>query len=331
MIFFDDQLSEDDIQYYAEIAAAGTAQDALDAFMSDFILAYSGRYSEYVRAQMAKATEMLTAKDISDISLSVSSATVAFKEAQKKIYADFINNVYGDVAMMELNVTNPMVIEAIKNNTIVTFNNLIDGALQGTNQDVLETIRNFQYDLIEGTNKITTAEKFLGIGPDELQVMKEEFENTLRQDHSEFYSMSEDGNFVRYSDGKLVNFDDYNEMATRTTTLNVQRDAVQAQEIMDEHRVSEYLLVDNRPLKVDKKGRTHPREICQEILQDKLFGVAMVAHDQEAADLLGIYTLDEAKEEGALGPNCRHGIQPLDDETYTHIDNILYFGEAEAV
>jgi hypothetical protein len=327
MIFFDDEMGDDVIDYYKEIAASGSAQEALDVFMSDYILTFSARFSDFVKAQMIKATDIINPTEFGKISMSVSSATVAFKEAQKKVYTDFINKVYGDAATLELNVTNPAVIEAIKNNTVITFNSLIDGALQGTHVDVIDTIRNYQYDLIEGSNKITTAEKFLNFGTDEIQSMKDQLNSDLASDHSDFFSMSEDGNFVRYSDGKLVNFDDYNEMATRTTTLNVQRDAVEMQQALDGERISEYVILDDRPLKTDKKGRTHPREICQEIMGNKWNGAALIAHDDDAAETFGIYTIDEAKELGAMGPNCRHGIQPLSEDLSIEVENILYFPE----
>jgi hypothetical protein len=327
MIFFDDGLSDDDIEYYSGVAAAGSAQDALDEFMYDYILTFSARYSDFVKSQMTKATDILNPMEFNKISMSVTSATVAFKDAQKKVYSDFITNVYGDAAMTELNVTNPAVIEAIKNNTIMTFSELIDGALQGTHSDIIDTIRTFQYDLIEGHNKITAAEKFLNYGQEELQTLKDQVSSDLQENNPDFYNMQENGNFVRYSDGKLVNFDDYNEMATRTTTLNVQRDSVEMQQSLDGERISEYILLDDRPLKTDSKGRTHPREICQEILALKWHGAALVAHDDEAAETFGIYTIDEAKELGAMGPNCRHGIQPLSDDLSTQVENILYFAE----
>ena len=328
MINFDD-IDPDDIEMYISAAYLDGAQAALDLFMADYIKPYAAQYAQYLQEQMAKSTDVLAPDAFSSISMSITSSTIAFKENQKAIYENFIRNVYGDAAAFEMNVTNPAVIEAIKTNTIATFNELIDNSLQGTASDVLATIRQYQYDLINQTNIIASSEKFLGVSGDDLQALKDNADDILADNNTDFFNMLDNGNFVRYSDGKLVNMEDYNEMATRTTALNVHRDAVEMQQAMDGERISEYLLIDDRPLKTDKKGHTHPREICQEIMAQKWQGVSLIAHDAAAAEAFGIYTIDEAKDLGAMGPNCRHGIQPLDEELSNMVDNILYVADMD--
>lgn len=304
---------------------------ALDEFLKDYILVFSSRYSEFLKEQLDIAAEIISDKEMSLLEMRISSSTIAYKEAQKSIYEQFMREVYGDVSLSELNIKSPIVRESIKNMAINAFNERIEKTLAQTNTDILAVIRDFQRDLIQTEHKKNMIKYISDIKTDEIEAMKEKLNKELFDRNKDFFSMKDDGQFVRYSDGKLVPFETYEEMATRTTTLNVQRDAVQINEAMNERRISEYVLLDNRPLKVDKKGRTHPREICKEIMATKYYGVSLIAHDKNAADLYGIYTIDEAKELGAMGPNCRHGIASLPDDIYAHIDNTLYFAENEVV
>jgi len=317
------EISAKDLKRYRALAAIN-AQDALDAFMRDYIVYFSAKYTEYVRGKMSLAVDVLDSQTLNNIGISISSSSVAFKTAQKKVYEEFINKIYGDAAMLEMKITNPAVVEAIKSNTINTFNTLIDGALQKTNNDILTTIRKYQRELIVERNKLVAA-KNAGATKAELDAMKEMSERLLFKNNKDFFSMTNDGNFVRYSDGRLVNFDAYNEMATRTTTLNVQRDAVEMEQAMKGERVSAYVLLDNRPLKTGKG-----REVCKHILANKWHGVALIAHDAEAAETFGIMTIAQAKAQGAMGPNCRHGIRPLSKGLSNMVDNILYFAGMSA-
>jgi hypothetical protein len=333
MTYFTDKIHQDDLDYYELLALDGQQSKALDLFIRDYVMPLSAMYTGFISDQMEKATSVLEKKALDKLQMSISSRTVQFKEASKSIYAKFIKNVYGDAALEALSITSPAVKESIKGMTVDTFNELIDGALSKTAVEVRTAIRELQYDLIKAEREIENAQKTAGTLDQSVSEFKQSImDNLWKTDRGqEYQAMMEDGNLVRYSNGALMPFDSYNEMATRTTTLNVQREGVQVQEAINQHRLSEYLLIDDRPLKTDKKGGTHPREICQEILNNKWEGVALIAHDQEAADTFGCYTIEEAKDAGAMGPNCRHGIAPLDDDLYTQIDNILYFAENEVM
>lgn len=327
-MIFNRKIKPEDMAKYTALSKSGKSVEALDLFIKQYILVMSSSYSEYVQAQMAKAAELLTKKELGQVEISISSATVALKDAQKSIYNQFIEKIYGDAALSELNITSPAVRSSIKGMTIDTFGKLTEESLAQINTDILQTIRELQRDLVKYANDIEIIDKKADAGKiagDMIAPMKEKIEKSLWEKNIDFTKMEEDGQLVRYNDGKLVPFDTYNEMATRTTTLNVQREAIAVQEAINGHRVSEYLLIDDRPLK------TEPREICEEILAEKFWGVSLIAHDEEAAGALGIYTIDEAKAQGAMGPNCRHGIAPLPDDVLNKIDNILYFAENEIV
>jgi hypothetical protein len=325
MIWFDPHIKKRDLDRWQVMAASGKQEVALEQFIVLYNLSLSARYAKYLSDRMNDSLMVLNDKQIDDISIKISSATTGYKKAIKSVYREFVGNVYFDKVFKALNIKNPIVKRTIQNNTIKKFYQNIDGALSQTDRMVVSEIRKLQVDLIKHKRELSKIKDMAGLIDKERAAFRLDLEKQFEKKHIDFFKMKDDQAYVKYKDGKLVNFEAYNEMATRTTTLNVEREAVEINEKIEGRRVSEYVLRDNRTLK------TKPREICKHIMARRFYGKALVAHDGAAAEVFGIQTIEGARAEGAMGPNCRHSIRPLPEKDYNRIDNILFYAEKQVV
>ena len=226
------------------------------------------------------------------------------------------------MAVANPKIANKGEVPRIKKNIINLFNKNIEGALLGTPREIVTTIRSLQKDILKIRNVITDAEKLGELTAREMAKFKSSLFKKLKNNNPKYYNMLENNQYIKYSDGKMVTLDAYNEMATRTTILNIERDGVEAQEIKNERRISGYMLRDERTV-------IKARETCKRILNKKYMGHALLAHDSGAAEIFGCWTIDEARAAGAMGPNCRHSLYALPEEIYNTIDRVLFLSENE--
>lgn len=322
---FDPNIKKEDLKRWIEMAKHGKQEAALEEFIKLYVLRNAKIFARYLSSLMSKSLSLLSNKEIDEISILISSTVTGYKTALKSTYGNFIKNIYLDKVFKFLNITNPIVAKKIKNSTIKQFYKNIDGALAQTDRDVVKQIRKIQVDLIKRNKELEKIKSLKNVIEKEKQIMRKNLEKDLQKKNIDFFRMKDGEAFVRYKDGKLVNFEAYNEMATRTTTLNVEREAVEVNEKIEDHRTSEYFLRDERTLK------TKPREICKHIMSKRFYGRALIAHDDSAATIFDIHTISSAREEGAMGPNCRHSIRALSESDYARIARILYIAENEAV
>lgn len=306
------------------MAASGNHEAAMEEFVL-FNVAMSSRYAKFVSDIMERVLNGITPKQVDDISIQISSATTGFKKAVKSTYREFVYNVYFDKVFKSLGIRNPIVKLTIQNNTLKKFYDNIDGALSQTNRDVVKEIRKVQVDIIKHSKDLARVKDMSGLIEKERAALRLKLEKQFEKRHIDFFKMKDNRAFVRYSDGKLINFEAYNEMATRTTTMNVEREAVEINEKIEGRRVSEYFVRDTRSVKSE-------RDVCRRIMSRRYLGkYALIAHDSAAADLFGIMTVDAARDEGAFGPNCRHSMRALSDAVYNRIDKTLFWAERQVV
>jgi len=323
MIMFSPEIAEDDITEYSALVESGNADEALESFLESYIVPMSQRFSTFLQNRVSLAGDLLTAAKEKKIKIEISSAMTGFKDAYTNIYSQFVNDIYGDAVMTSLDVTSPQVREFIKKDTIAKFIENTEQRLAETDIKIRTTIREMQQELIRNERDLTKFENMAGVLDSDVAAFKEELYARLQERVPDFYKMAEDGNFIEYSDGTMVGIDTYNEMATRTTVLNVERNSVMMQDAMDGNRIAVYYLRDDRPVKKE-------REICQEILADEFYGESLIAYDEDAASLFDIWTVDEAMAEGAMGVNCRHSVRQLSEENQNRVDSLLFLAESEA-
>jgi hypothetical protein len=324
MITFEDHIKPRDMARWKKMAAGGNQEAALEEFIL-FNVAMSGRYAKFVSGLMERVLNGITPKQVDDISIQISSATTGFKKAAKSTYREFVGNVYFDKVFKTLGIRNPIVKRTIQNNTLKKFYENIDVALSQTDRMVVKEIRKLQTDLIRHSKDIARVKDMSGLIEKERAAIVTKLQKQFEKKHVDFFKMKDDHAFVKYSDGKLVNFEAYNEMATRTTTMNVEREAVEINEKIEGRRVSEYFMRDVRSVKSE-------RDVCKRIMSRRYLGkYALIAHDDAAADVFGIMTVEAARAEGAFGPNCRHSMRPLSDAVYNRIDKTLFWAERQVV
>jgi len=325
MAFFSNQVDPKDIEKYVKLAESGKLNAAVELFISKYILTIADRYAAFVSKQMARAENyFLPLKDWDDISISITSYTTGFYKSYTSLFGQFIKDVFTDKVFKLFGITSPFVRKTVKAETIKQFKELTRGALSQTNRTVKKTIRALQTNMIKNLKAIEKLKSVEGITQKEITKFQKDLEKKLIKKNIDFYNMKDNGQLIKYSNGRLMPLNAYSKMATRTTILNVERKAVEINDKMKKRRMSGYVLRDLRSADTE-------RDICKHVLSKKFYGISLLAHDQAAADIFGVMTIEGARGSGAMGPNCRHSIVSLDETAYGRIDNILYFSENQVV
>lgn len=317
------KISKKDIQKITKLFEDGKDLQAEDFFIAKYILKPAQKLQGFIKSSIARATSrILTQKEMNSLTIRMSNTIGAYDTSLRGLYTQY-SNMFSKYVFNKTGVTSPFVKGTIKKNSIELFKTNIKGALSRTNSEFLNNVRKFQTDLIKAQQKIDRA---VDVG----QILKKDahiqFEKQLRSItklNKKLGNMKQ-GKFITYRDGSMHSLTSYNEMAVRTTVLNVDRTAVEVKSGVSGRRVVEYYLRDKRSVK-------EKRAVCNSIMHTKIKGIPMIALDQGAADILGIRTLEQAKQEDgkAFGPNCRHSIKPLPAAVYNEIEKVLFLSETE--
>jgi hypothetical protein len=315
-------MTERFINMLIKLVEQGKLNIAISRFLNNYVLPSSFAYQTAIQKILNKTdNRVLTAPEFGKLSISVSSKTVAFGVELRSYMTDFIKKVLSKPLFKKLDITSPAVKQAITHNAIQNFNKRIVGALSETNTTILKSMRGMQKDLLIIDKKVEGLIE-RGLPRDEINKLKSSFFKDLKKNNKEFYRLLDEDKFVIYRDGSMHKYDDYMEMAARTTILNVDRDAVEIKEAVEGNRVVEYYVRDKRAAKTS-------RSICRHVLSRKLFNKSLVATDQRAASQLNIPYIGSIREQGAMGVNCRHSIRNVGETVINQIDKILYLSEAE--
>lgn len=327
MIIFREELTPVELGIMYKIVYKKGAEAVMEYFLNTYVLTMAQRYADFLADKMKEAASGVMDKAAQrKVFMEISSAQTGFKTAYKNIYNQFINNIYGDSVLKDLGVESPLVIETIKKNTLKTFNNLTSTALAKTDTTIKNEIRKLQRDLIAAEKKL---QKYKDLTPkldQNVNAFRARLMENVWTKNAVYREMMDGKKFIVYSNGAKHGIEEYSEMSIRTTTLNIERDAVEMAEKLEGRRVSMYYLRDNRALKTGK-----PRPICAHVLSRKFFGASIVAHDTAAAQTLGCLTVEQVRAKGGMCPNCRHSISTLPPEIYNRIDKILFFAENEII
>lgn len=217
---------------------------------------------------------------------------------------------------------------AVLRATVDQFESYVKGAMSGTQPHILAMIRNCQKEWILRNQGLRFRE-----GRDvanTLYAAEAEFKEMLLKKYPELRKAMEKGQILRsrpygpnLNEYKHFTLSDYTDMSVRATVLNVDRNAAEVAANFHGDRVVGYHLRDHRPIKTDE------REICEDILRKKIKGHSLLALDDEAATLLGIYTVQDAKRKGAMFIHCRHSIYRLNKADLGEIHKLLYIKSLE--
>lgn len=316
------ELTKEEIEFLNNMAEEGNAQEAVDIFIENYIVPPGTKYSDLMRNYLElSASGVIDSQNETDLLRNISVITLALSALLLSNFSLFTRSVYAKVVFKEADLTKPDVKRSLINEIIATYDQSLSGALSQTQSFVLNSIRSVQRDMIA---KNLFFEKFKPTP----EVVKQEiikFKDALRKKYPSMFKAIEDGNIIvsrKFIDGvekvRHYKLDYYADMATRTILYDVDRTTNMLMAVAAGERVMEYILADPRKVKKD-------REICQEILLNKILGKSLLALDEDAAAMLGIMTVDEAMNtpDHAMSVFCRHSVRRLDKIFLKEIDNLL--------
>ena len=317
------KISKKDQAHMQKLFEDGKDLQAENFFVAKYIIKPAKKMQEFISNTVTRVqSRILTAKQMNNLALTVSNTNAAYSASVRGLFNQY-SSMFSRYVFGKYDITTPAIKNVIRRNTIATFNTHIQGALSQTNTTLLSGIRKQQLDMIKAKQKIDKAADFGRIARSEVNKLYETELRKITKINSGLDNMRQ-GKVITYRNGAQHSLTEYNEMATRTTLLNVDRDAVEVKSGSTNRRVVEYYLRDKRAVK-------EKRAVCNSIMHTRIKGIPMVALDQSAANILGIRTLEQAKQEDgkAFGPNCRHSIRPLSNVVYNEIEKVLFVAETE--
>ncbi|PKL35868.1 MAG: hypothetical protein CVV44_20340 [Spirochaetae bacterium HGW-Spirochaetae-1] len=251
------------------------------------------------------------------ISFTTREVTALLYGNQKYFTTEILGNYFFDVYKIENAALKKRILDA----SLAQFEHHISGAMANTPARILNDIRNFQRDLHyyhESIRNIENLDQYL----DDVQ---RAFKDQMRKKYPSFYKAMEDGKVLKSrwygpdnNKVKSYTLDEYTDMMTRPTILNIDRAAAQGYAHSMGHRVVEFYERDHRMIKSEE------REICKHILHKKIHGKSLLALDDETSLLLGIRTVAQAQADGSMYIHCRHSIKPVDDQFHHELEKVIF-------
>ena len=323
-------ITDKEVEKFKEIIEDRGVEYALALFVDTYMIKPSEEYNIIMTEFLNIADEgELSVEDKEKVEKNISLTTFALSNILLYNFGRFVKDIYSGSVFAENRINTKKVQKAILDATLGQFELLTAKSLTTTQTEVLKNIRNMQKEMIifnQGKGKFLKGKAF--------DNAVKTFREDLIKRHPEYYKLTE-GKLVStrpYGPKNTVRhyaLQDYVEMSTRTTLLNIDRTAVQINVINKEDRrtrkkghpvkVVSYHQIDFRPLKTGIE-----REICKDILRDKKkYGIPLLALDQETADILGIRTVDEVVALGATSVYCRHGFKSISLSLRRKLEKII--------
>lgn len=325
-------ISKQERAYFIEMARSGEVERAVDEFIARFLIEPTEEYSllmeEFLLIMEQGEVER---KELRKSEREISLLSFGLSSLLKVSFGVLIADLIGPSIFSKMKIRNPAVKDAILKSTLRQFESLTAKAMTNSQTDILNNIRAMQREMI--LFNVMRGKRLTGE-----QLTKETQRFLLSVERKlPVYGLLKEGKFLAsrsYGLGEIVKhykLNNYIEMATRTTLLNIDRTASQIFVTLREDaiarkkgrvpvRVMRYALIDNRPLRTGVE-----REICKKILKTIPYGVPLLALDEETAILLGIMSVDEVMStpDYAMGPYCRHGLVPISVALRGKLEQIL--------
>lgn len=286
-------VSDKDLERYSKM----DIEDAIDDFIKNYVIPAIGTYQDKSMIYFDTGTSgEVDRKNEVIISSSIIGLSLGFKNVIKssisKVFKLFSKQIFKDNGIQNVDAKN-----AILNATLDGFNELIEGAMSQTQAAILQPIRDAQRMFIQANQAIVKN----GIKGKDLDLFNKQFKKNIAKQIPQIEEFADKG-LLLARNGRKFGFHEYFDMSIRTTALNIERHAVEYMAEINQDEIVGYKLIDNRKLK------THGRGICKSVLSKRIDGVSYLALTENAAKKLGIKMLSTAKQEGAMGVHCRHGI-----------------------
>lgn len=321
-------ITDEVLEHYQYLIEKGKIDDAVEWIASFYPqkIAYivmqttkkilmEGIESELTAAEMTKVT--------ADLGMLFRYSSSAITEGVRL----FTTEVIADYYFKNAGLTNKKLQQKVLDACLGQFKSYVNGTMANTLEVLLADVRAIQLEWIKRNINIRNSKSV----DDLLYKSEAEFRKMLKTKYPNLFDAIEKGEILKSRSyitkagdikHKSYTLEEYTDFSVRATILNIDRNSTEMAVHERNHKVVEFYLRDTRPVK------TEEREVCKHILAKKVHGKSLLALTDEAANALGIMTIERARSEGAMYIHCRHSIKPVDDEFNDQIEKIIALNES---
>lgn len=315
-LFGETEIPEEDLLYMQQLIDSGDTEAAILYFQDKYISSPAAAYSVEMGAilQTAASGEM-SRKDRKQASLAVTATTAAFGAVIVGRFSQYTEEAVAPAVFDATGIRSPAVRGAVLDQTLEMFRTRTAGALAQTESGLLEGIRTLQAEMVM-ENQVLARTRGTG---GQIQGEIDAFRENLRARYPSLFEQAEKGAKIKDRNGREWDLEEYIQMATETTVLNVERQARETAARLNKDHVMEYYLAYSRPVK-------NEREACQKLMSHRVLGKVLLALTPAASEALGIPMIEQAQAEGAMGVRCRHGVRQV-SKTFSKKIAVLVDGD----
>ena len=316
------ELSEEVLDDIRELLEEGFTQETIDIIVNEYLIPASDKYSGVMTDYLDEMDDgPLRDRELDKLTRNISVLSIAFAGYLSGIFNKYVRSGYMDTVFEGAGISDRELKKTIYNEVIQEFERLTSNTISQTQGFVVNSIRNLQREMIS-ENLLLKNSKIEG---DILEQEINRFKQSLRIKYPSIYKAINNKNIlttISFRDGEEITrhykLDYYVDLVARTTLLNVDRTTNIVSALVNDEPVVEFYLADPRNVKKD-------RELCQEILANKVNGLSILALNDDVATKLGILTYDEAKStpDYSFGPYCRHSVRRCSKEYIKSLEGIL--------
>ena len=320
--FEEDYFTEEDDERVKAFIEEGYEQDALDFFINEYMTPPAVKYQDLMVSYLnAMDAGVMYEQDRERMIRNVVLMTLGVINVFNSNFKNYLNGRFSKEFFENAGITSASTRKAILLEVENNFEQLVTGNLTRTQLFITNSLRAIQREIVS-ENMIL---KNFGLSEEAAHAEIIRFRNSLRSRYPKIYDVINKNmvlvtsNFV---DGveriRKYKLEYYVDLVTRTAILDVDRNTNMIAALAEEERVVEFYLSDPRQVKDE-------RVICQEILSKQVLGKSILALDTEAGAILGIMTVDEARNtpDYSFGPYCRHSVRRCPAEYLSQINKLL--------
>ena len=313
-MFSRSEITIEDQARYAGLIKSGNIEQALDEYIDKYVNPFVDEYSD----KLAEFMQFVKDQEKSDTAaiIGIAAATIGISTLLKNNFA-LITTLY--TKYLTKDIKSDEVKQRILETALNRFNEQIDGTMSRTSQNVINAIREIQTSFITEEARLRS----LGLRGQKVQDGVELFKKQVKIKFPNYEDMIKNKSFLKSTpDAKGITrnyqIEPYIEKFIRTSILDVDRISSEVSATTNGALVVEYYKRDNRSV-------IKERVICKRILKTNVFGLPLLALSEEVGKLLGIMTVDQAKNtpDYAMGSFCRHSIRPVSKEINNKIRGML--------
>ncbi len=319
---FSNYIDQEFLRYYESLLRRGKIEEAIQAYNKRIPYEVSYIYTKTIQDLFQWAVDReIPRQEIAGVSVKLGLYTRQARDVLVNSMRSFTTSVTSKAFYQMHGLSDAKLQKAILDTCLEQFAVYTDGAMSQTPSYVLNHIRQIQTEWIIRNQAIA---KNYRVG-ELLEASEAEFKDRLQKKFPHIFKDIKDGKILKsrlYGKDldRAVSYtlEEYNEMATRATILNIDRNTCEMAAQVSSEKVVEYFVRD------DRKIVTQERQVCLDLMKKKIAGKSLLALDDETGARLKIRTLTQAKQEGAMFLHCQHSIRRLSAEFLEELDKVLF-------